>query len=407
MKDYGKTILNALLDKFERSKLAFLENEELASSSSPKISISVSNDKLFAEYWAQDCYQYRPDIDRAVRELCDKGFCYARWDESNGLLERVGLCLDKVDEAFSYMGRTRRQDKDRKEIEMLERKKLESHGGTVRNLLAELKVLANSHKSHMDWYDSEEDLDLFLKMVDAVEMQEDEILLRNFSKRYFSDSKVFEKNQARILKTFNRFGVAEDRYSDFDSLCKEHNIVRNEGFLLVKGKLILDIAGQTFDLSRYPYVFAIPHKAFENLTITDVFSSRLITVENLTTFNYFNEDDAIVVYLGGFAGRHEVEFLKKVCKRTDALDFLHMGDIDWGGFQILMDLRKKTGMSFKALHMGIGELERYRQQCSPLTERDKVGLSKLLNDKDAADFWDTIAFMLDNGYKMEQESLVF
>ena len=92
-----------------------------------------------------------------------------------------------MDEAFSYIGRTRRQDKDRKEIEMLERKKLESHGGTVRNLLAELKVLANLHKSHMDWYDSEEDLDLFLKMVDAVEMQEDEILLRNFCRLFHGE----------------------------------------------------------------------------------------------------------------------------------------------------------------------------------------------------------------------------
>ena len=407
MKDYESLILNALLDKFERSKLAFLPQEELAGSPASKISISVLKDKLFSDYWVQDCYRYRPDIDRAIKELCAKGFCFARWDESRELPERVGLCLDKVDEAFSFAGKTRRQDKDFRELEMLRTKRQGIQCDTAGRLIDELEQLTHDHKSHAEWYSTESDLDLLLKMIDAVENQDEEILLRNFSKRNFSDSKVFERNQTRILKIFNRFGETGSTYNDFDSLCNEHNIVRNEGFVLIKGGVLLGIAGQTFDLSEYPYVFPIPHRAFGDFSVIDVLASKLITVENLTTFNYFNDPDAIIVYLGGFAGRHEVGILKKIHERTSGLDYLHMGDIDWGGFQILMDLRKKTGIPFKPLYMGIKELEKYREECIPLTERDRDGLTKLLEDVDAVEFREVLSFMLDNGYKLEQESLLF
>lgn len=407
MKNYASLILNALLDKFERSNLAFLSREELAGSPASKISISVLKDKLFADYWVQDCYLYRPDIDCAVKELCAKGFCFARWDESRDLPERVGLCLDKVDQAFSYAGRTRQQDKDSGESEMLRKKRQGIHCNTVGRFLDELEQLVRNHKSHSEWYSSGSDLDLLLKMIDAVENQEEEILLRNFSKRNFSDSKVFERNQTRILKVFNRFGETGNTYNDFDSLCKEHNIVRNEGFVLIKGGVRLGIAGQAFDLSEYPYVFPIPNKAFKDLSIIDVSVSKLITIENLTTFNYYNDPDAIVVYLGGFAGRHEIGILKKIHERTSNLQFFHMGDIDWGGIRIFMDLRKKTLIPFKPLNMSIKELEEYRDECIPLSERDRDGLAKLLDDEEAAEFRDVISFMLGNGYKLEQESLLF
>ena len=407
MKDYESLILNALLDKFERSSLAFLSGEELATSSSSRISLSAIKDKLFSDYRAQDCYLYRPDIERSVRNLCEKGFCSAKWDESKDLLEKVCLCPGKVDEAFVFAGRTRKRDRDSMELEMLEKKRRSIHGDTAGRLLVELEDLARKHKSHADWYSGESDLDLFLKIIDSVESQKEEILLRNFSKRNFGDSKVFERNHARILNAFNSFGTERDSYDDFDSLCEAHSIVRNEGFVLIKGKIVLDIAGQKFDLTGYPYVFAVPYRAFGFLNVLHVSVNRLITIENLTTFNYFNDPDAVVVYLGGYSGRHEIELLKKIHDIAGGIEYLHMGDIDWGGFRILMDLRKKTGIPFKAFQMGIKELEEYREECIPLSDRDREALAKLLDDPDAGEFRNVISFMLGNGYKLEQESLLF
>lgn len=407
MKDYESLILNALLDKFERSNLAFLSGEELATSSYSRISLSTIKNKLFSDYRAQDCYLYRPDIERAVRKLCEKGFCSAKWDESKELLEKVCLCLDNVDEAFAFAGRTRRQDNDSRELEMLRKKHQGIHGDTAGGLLDELEQLAMKHKSRADWYSNESDLDLLLTMIQAVENQKEDILLRNFSKRNFGDSKVFERNHARILNAFNSFGTERDSYDDFDSLCEAHSIVRNEGFVLIKGKIVLDIAGQKFDLTGYPYVFAVPYRAFEFLNVLHVSVNRLITIENLTTFNYFNDPDAVVVYLGGYSGRHEIGLIKKVYESAGEMTCLHMGDIDWGGFRILMDLRKKTGLPFSAFHMGIEELEEYREECIPLTVRDRDGLAKLLEDPEAGEFRGVISFMLDNGYKLEQESLLF
>ena len=59
-----------------------------------------------------------------------------------------------------------------------------------------------------------------------------------------------------------------------------------------------------------------------------------------------------------------------------------------------------------AHHMGIEEFEEYREECIPLTERDRDGLAKLLEDPEAGEFRGVISFMLDNGYKLEQESLL-
>lgn len=407
MKDYAGLILNALLDKFERSRFAFLSAEELSALPDSRISLATARDRVFADYWVQDCYLYRPDIDSAARKLCARGFCTAWWNEGKGLLERIALCPDRVDEAFSYAGRTRRRDRESDDAGKLAEKRQGLCSITAAGFLDAMEQMILSHRSHFGWYTDESDLDLMLKMIEAVENQQDEIMLRNFSKRNFGDSKVFENNQTRILNVFNTFGTDKDGYESFDSLCKAHNIVRNEGFVLLKGKVVLGIAGQEFNLPDYPYVFPVPHTAIGDLSVISVPATRLIAIENLTTFNYFNDPDAVVVYLGGYAGRNEIEILKKIKKAAGEIQTLHMGDIDWGGFHILIDLRKKTGIDFRAFRMGIEELEEYRSECKRLTEKDRAGLSRLLGEKEAMEFSGTISYMLEHGYKLEQESLVF
>lgn len=57
--------------------------------------------------------------------------------------------------------------------------------------------------------------------------------------------------------------------------------------------------------------------------------------------------------------------------------------------------------------MGMEELIKYKGDCSPLTENDRRHLSLLLQNPEAHSFYPVIEFMLKNGYKLEQESLIF
>ena len=87
-----------------------------------------------------------------------------------------------------------------------------------------------------------------------------------------------------------------------------------------------------------------------------------------------------------------------------ALGYYHFGDIDAGGFSILLDLRKKTGIPFLSYHMDLDTLKRYMKYGKSLTESDRKRLEKIGKEKE---FCEIIGFMLEENIKLEQECIVF
>ena len=81
--------------------------------------------------------------------------------------------------------------------------------------------------------------------------------------------------------------------------------------------------------------------------------------------------------------------------------YYHYGDIDAGGFNILQDLREKTGISFNPLNMDVDTLKKYNNYSKKLTENDRVRLKNLLG----GEFDPVIRYMLDNDCKLEQEAI--
>ena len=79
----------------------------------------------------------------------------------------------------------------------------------------------------------------------------------------------------------------------------------------------------------------------------------------------------------------------------------HYGDIDAGGFYILLHLRRKTGVDFAPYHMDRLTLQSNLEKTKKLTEYDRKRLNNLLGN----DFDEVIRFMLQNDCKLEQENL--
>lgn len=168
-----------------------------------------------------------------------------------------------------------------------------------------------------------------------------------------------------------------------------------------KGSAIITIKGQRLNLSVLNGDIAISSALLPEISSISVTGSRVMTIENLTTFNAFHESDTFAVYLGGYHNSHRRNFINKIYNDNPDAEYYHFGDIDAGGFYILLHLRAKTGVHFMPYHMGIPELQQFKSYTKPLTENDVKRLTALLD----SEFSDTLNYMMKNNCKLEQEAL--
>ena len=121
----------------------------------------------------------------------------------------------------------------------------------------------------------------------------------------------------------------------------------------MKGSGIISISGQTIDLSKLGGDIAISSSILKDIEKISVIGKRVITIENLTSFNTFSEDNTFALYLGGYHNTHRRNFIIQLFHDNPEAEFFHFGDIDAGGFYILMHLREKTGVPFLPYRMDI------------------------------------------------------
>jgi hypothetical protein len=146
---------------------------------------------------------------------------------------------------------------------------------------------------------------------------------------------------------------------------------------------------------------AISSVLLKNIDKIEITGSRVITIENLTTFNYFSQPDTFALYLGGYHNSHRRNFIRKIYEQNPQVSYYHYGDIDAGGFYILLHLREKTGIHFVPYQMDTDTLRQYSAYTKPLTEHDRKRLKNIVE----SDFSDTITYMLEHNCKLEQEAL--
>ncbi len=398
--NYIVSILTELLNKLDRRQMKFGDTNL-----SRSISLDNKEDShIFCKYWADDCYLYREEIHDAVSQLEKLGFVQAKYDRATSLLVKVILVEKNAAVAYSYLNRIpaiARVYDDASKCEKLLYTLPEL--SVAYSFLQHMVNLLKDRKPCRKYFNSFDELEQYVNAVRAIESNDDEVLLRNFSKKNFKDSKFLEKKSAKLLMIFNEYGC--NQFDSFYALCEHYHIVRHTGYALIKHGLRFKVNQQEIDLDSLGTDFALSDYAIEHMEVTEVKCRKVVTVENLTTFHYF-DDNAIVIYLGGFHNSVKRKLLLKL-KAIDArLEWYHFGDIDWGGFEIFIDLKRKTGIDFNPLMMGVEELNKYKDECVQLTSDDKSRLQRLLNDPDAEIFYPVIEFMLENNYKLEQESVV-
>ncbi|MBQ7612351.1 MAG: hypothetical protein IJU92_04685 [Spirochaetaceae bacterium] len=238
-----------------------------------------------------------------------------------------------------------------------------------------------------------------LKATRAVLQNEDETFIRDFSIKVFNDSKRFENLQSQVRSILTQYGD----YDDKETVLSEYGIVKTPTYVCVKGNARITLGEQEINLSALQGDIAFSTQTLKEITNIAVFGSRIITIENLTSFhNYKNQND-FVIYLGGFHNTVKRDFICMMYKQNPNKVFLHFGDIDVGGFYILNHLKKRTDIPFKPLNMDKTILQKYKAQTKQLTSEDKKRINKMLGQNDFAEYAETLNYMIRHDCKLEQE----
>ena len=196
--NYKEKILNRLLDLFENRKvfktLDFSKNN---------IYIDYK-DKLLA-YYHKEKYRYLPYFSNELDILTRNKLIFIKYDQDEEI-ERIYLNLNNIDSCYEFVSRTNKVKLYNELILLVNKYLSNSTNKVIKSYLNDCLITLNNRVSYADKFKNSEDLILILKGIKGIIENKNEILIRNFSVKIFSDSKYFENNiSARAIKINTNF----------------------------------------------------------------------------------------------------------------------------------------------------------------------------------------------------------
>ena len=171
--------------------------------------------------------------------------------------------------------------------------------------------------------------------------------------------------------------------------------------VLIHGPLVLELPGGTLDLGLLAGPVAISGTDLEQATAIRSAARACLTVENEGVFRELaKRNPGVLLVHTSFPGAATRCLLGRL---PTTISYHHFGDSDPAGFEILRDLREKTGCYFKPIGMSF----RPSTTALPLTEPERKTLGRLLAAPMLEDVRPELQAMLAHGTKgdFEQESL--
>ena len=253
-----------------------------------------------------------------------------------------------------------------------------------------------------------EDANNIIALLSFILQNKNEILERELSISVLANSKSWESKYKikilRILKKSGYFDSLIENCADEKEVNKvileECNIFANPSYVYFKGNGTIFFENGTVTKTCSEIPFAISSASIEKITSFEITDSKIMTVENLTSFNRINNSDTFYIFLSGYHNSAKQNFLKKIYSQNAEEEYFHFGDIDPDGFYIFENLRSKTSIPFKPYKMGISELEKYSDYTKTLEENDILKAKALI---DKGHHKEIMEYMLKHNQKLEQE----
>ena len=253
-----------------------------------------------------------------------------------------------------------------------------------------------------------EDANNIIALLSYILQNKNEILERELSISVLANSKSWEsKYKTKILRIIKKSGYfnslienCADEKEVNKVILEECNIFANPSYVYFKGNGTIFFENGTVTKTCSEIPFAISSASIEKIASFEITDTKIMTVENLTSFNRINNSDTFYIFLSGYHNSAKQNFLKKIYSQNAEKEYFHFGDIDPDGFYILENLRSKTSIPFKPYKMGISELEKYSDYTKTLEENDILKAKALI---DKGHHKEIMEYMLKHNQKLEQE----
>lgn len=401
MKAYDRHILNALLDSYERSALFSGTNKV-----NRKVRFSFTRKNL-PEYFDESSTAYE-EIHASLRQMEAAGYIEIIWKKGKEghIVQSVALNLKALPRIYSYLGRASKQQLLEEMIRLLKNLRQQYPTPVALRFVDFLLERLQAGKTVKEYISLSlpEEAERLVRAVSLMESNRKDCYLREFSIAHFSDSKAVEEMRPGIARIFRQF---EPRFADSSAqdIFAEYSIYHTPNFVYFKGACALRPGRGSFvDLREMKEGIGLCGSALAHMKLEHTENIRkLITIENLTSFFRWQEQDCILIYLGGYLNEARRTLLKEIYRQIPDAACLHFGDIDIGGFEIYEDLRRRTGIPFRPYYMDLATLREHERFARPLTENDRGRLSRLREKHKEAPYLEVLDYMEDKGIKLEQE----
>jgi hypothetical protein len=402
-------VLNALLDILER-------RTEYTTRS---IKVSLTTLPL-PGYFSQANPEPRLLANEQFSRLEKKGLLQLTWipGETGHLLQSIALPKTEYGirnrEIFQFLSRIPiANNRSRLESLLLADKfrfQGDWHARAISHILNQLK--SEKSPGPFSLTDSNLNLDL-LAVLQALPALTAETPYRVFSVRVFNDTKRFEAIKGHIV-SLARLGNPEWKRISAEEVLRELNLVANPNYIHLSGNWQLTTEnGEILDLKGFTPSIGFP--ASQISTLQSARADSVLCVENLTTFHQqvdrytglhgdhgTPQTHHAVICTYGNPSPAIRRFLRLLPEATPVYLW---SDLDYGGFNILSQLRRTVNEQIQPFLMNIETLESNIPRARPLTVSDKNNLKRLLLRLELRDIRPVIKHMLRRSVKLEQEGV--
>ncbi len=410
LSNHQNRILNHLLDQYEKSATFQGKNKV-------RQSFSIRPGKLFPKYLDDAEYDFFVLLNEEMREL-EKNQLIQIFQE-RGRIEKVTLDTDYLKDAYQFLERVPRDawqeqiltfldTQEEKIKEVVEEGELAEQVSELKNVYEKYieaqkaRIAENKSVEYMD--DMADYKDLWTILFALFELEND-VYIRDLSVKLFSDSKRLEQIKSRAEGLLYKYG----EYPEKNLILEEYGLIQTPSYVMVKGNVILHFHDQELNVGMLRGDLAFSTESLRDITKIQVKGSRVITIENLTSFHRFNcSEDEVAIYLGGYHNRVKRAFLKSMYRDNPSVEYRHFGDIDAGGFYIFEHLKRKTGIPFRTIYMDMDTFCRYKKYTKELTPNDRKRIQKLIEKRQSGnetEYLEVLSTMLKMGRKLEQEAI--
>ena len=391
-----KDALNMLLDVYENSvtyKGQNIKNQSFA----------IKPEKIFYEYNGDYTDQDEVNqFNREMQSLMEFEFVILDYERGIPVISKIKLNTNSINEIYSVLKREDITVKRNREIKMYTQ-----YMGVHDIMDAFCKSQVERLNDYKDAkYTSNIAINI-LKLLKYVLGNNSDIMERELSVAVLGDTKLFEKSyKSRICSIIEEYGELEldlsvlDKKEKEKAILEEYQVFSNPSYIFFKGNVDIHyVDGNSMSVTPDNPI-AILSEVIARIEMIKVNSNRIVTVENLTSYNRINDNKSTFIYLSGYHNTAKQRFLKKIAENNSGVSWFHFGDIDPDGYYILKNLVEKTGIAFVPLYTDVQQLINCKQYCKPLEKNDMVKANSLLKFH----FYDEVMeFMLANNCKLEQE----